>query len=381
MITPVWNKSYREHTTIGSLPLSTREAADAAVQGLGWEHAYFVDADHINTGNIESFLSSSDFYTIDVADYIGTPANPEAAEKFRSSAQDFVGVHELAGLSSPIEIKMEHIDQVTDQFLYATQEAGKLFRHIKKNCPLEDLVIEVSMDETERAQSPQELFLILAALAEEKVPVNTLAPKFTGRFNKGVDYVGDVAGFRSEFEADVAVLAFAVEKFGFHPDLKLSIHSGSDKFAIYPIMRDIIRKFDTGLHVKTAGTTWLEELIGLAEAGGEGLAVAKEVYSQSIDRYDELAAPYSTVLDIDKAKLPSKDEVNSWDSDTFARSLRHEQSDSLYNLHFRQLLHVGYKIAAEMGERYLNALETCREDVARNVTENLLERHIKRIFI
>ena len=107
------------------------------------------------------------------------------------------------------------------------------------------------------------MLFILAAIAAEGIPVQTIAPKFTGRFNKGVDYVGDVAQF-GEFREDIAVIAFAVEEFGLPQNLKLSVHSGSDKFSIYGPIRESLAEFGAGVHVKTAGTTWLEELIGLA---------------------------------------------------------------------------------------------------------------------
>ena len=148
------------------------------------------------------------------------------------------------------------------------------------------------MDETDSPQTPHELLIILAALAGEKIPLQTIAPKFTGRFNKGVDYVGDLKQFEKEFNEDLAVIAFAIRKYGLPPSLKLSVHSGSDKFSIYEPMRRALKKFDAGLHLKTAGTTWLEELIGLAEAGGDGLEVAKEIYAYSaIEHVDEFAAP------------------------------------------------------------------------------------------
>ena len=119
-------------------------------------------------------------------------------------------------------------------------------------------------------------------IADEKIPAQTIAPKFTGRFNKGVDYVGDAEQFAKEFEQDVLVIDFAVKEFGLPEDLKLSVHSGSDKFTIYPIMAEIIKKYDKGLHVKTAGTTWLEEVIGLAISGDEGLACCKRNLYKSL---------------------------------------------------------------------------------------------------
>ena len=122
------------------------------------------------------------------------------------------------------------------------------------------------MDETDSPQTPPELLIILAALADQKIPLQTIAPKFTGRFNKGVDYVGDIKQFEKEFNEDLAVIAYAIQKYGLPPTLKLSVHSGSDKFSIYEPMRKALQKFGAGVHIKTAGTTWLEELIGLAEA-------------------------------------------------------------------------------------------------------------------
>jgi len=237
------------------------------------------------------------------------------------------------------------------------------------------------MDETDEPQTSEEMFFILAAVADEGIPAQTIAPKFTGRFNKGVDYVGNVAQFENEFNQDLAVIALAIKEFGLPPNLKLSVHSGSDKFSIYEPIRKAIKKYDVGLHLKTAGTTWLEELIGLAMAGGQGLKIAKEVYRKALGRSDELCGPYATVIDIDKDKLPSPEVVEGWSGQEYANALRHDQTCQQYNLHFRQLLHVGYKIAAEMGQRYLAALKEFENVIAINVTENILERHLKRIFI
>ena len=195
------------------------------------------------------------------------------------------------------------------------------------------------------------------------------------------DEVGDVARFEREFNDDLAVIAFAIEEFGLPANLKLSVHSGSDKFSIYPSIRRAIRRTGAGLHVKTAGTTWLEELIGLAASGGDGLQIARDVYAQALGRFDELCGPYASVIDIDRTQLPSADEVSAWDGDRYARTLRHDQSSPQYNPHLRQLLHVGYKVAAQMGERYTSALQANKAVVAQNVTENLFERHLKRVFI
>ena len=217
-------------------------------------------------------------------------------------------------------------------------------------------------------------------IAAEGIPAQTIAPKFSGRFNKGVDYVGNVMQFEKEFDEGLCVVAFAVRAFGLPATLKLSVHSGSDKFSIYPAINRLIKKHDAGLHVKTAGTTWLEEVIGLAESGGEGLAIAKEVYAQAHAHFDELTGPYATVIDIDRSLLPDPATVQACNSARYVNTLRHVQANPDYNLHFRQLIHVGFKIAAKMGTRYTDALAANQAIIARNVTANLFDRHIKPTF-
>ena len=237
------------------------------------------------------------------------------------------------------------------------------------------------MDETDSPQTPPELLVLLAAISDEAIPVQTLAPKFTGRFNKGVDYAGDVAQFAKEFHDDLATVAYAVERYRLPRQLKLSVHSGSDKFSIYPAIRDGLRAFNAGVHLKTAGTTWLEELIGLAEAGGDGLLLAKAIYTQAFAHIDELCAPYAAVINIDKARLPTPATVESWSGAQFVRALQHNEQERQYNPNLRQLLHVGFKVAAGMGPRFTEALKRYEPVIARNVTLNLFERHIRPLFL
>ena len=380
-VVPVWNKSHREHTTVGSQPDSVRAAADAAVRELGWKNPYHVDADHIRLETVDGFIASSDFYTLDVADVIGKPAEPAAVRAFVDRHSELVGRLEIAGIDEPIEISRAEVERVAGKFLAAVQEAGRIYRHIAAAKGEGQFITEVSMDETDSPQTPHELLIILAAIADEKIPVQTIAPKFTGRFNKGVDYVGDVRQFEREFNADLAVIAYAIQQYGLPGNLKLSVHSGSDKFSIYPAIRRAIERTGAGLHVKTAGTNWLEEVIGLAESGVAGLRLAKEIYAAALHKRDTLCAPYAAVIDIDPARLPVEEEVNGWNGEQFANALRHDQTCPAFNPHFRQLLHVGYKVAAQMGDRYLQMLEDCEPAIAKNVTENLYERHLKPLFV
>ncbi len=376
---PVWNKSNREHLLIQSKPHDIRVEADSAVVALGWKGPYYVDADHISLKTVDPFIQASNFYTIDVADYTGKPADPDTIESFVKEVGRSAGFS-IPGIEQPLAVSNGDLRAAASKFLLAVQEAGRIYRYIETKKGRDNFVTEVSVDETDTPQNPVELLLILAMIARERIPAQTVAPKFTGRFNKGVEYVGDIAQFEKEFAEDLSVIAFAIREFKLPETLKLSVHSGSDKFSLYPIINRLIKKQDAGLHVKTAGTTWLEEIKGLAESGGEGLAIAKEIYAQSYERFAELTAPYSAVIDVDRGKLPSAKAVAGWTSAEYVSALQHVQSCPEYNPHLRQLLHVGFKVAAEIGNRFTDALEANETIIGRNVTENLFERHLKPIF-
>ena len=380
-VVPVWNKSNREHTIIGSEPSQTRHAADAAVHDLGWTKPYFLDADHINLKTVDRFLGPCDFFTLDVADLIGEPAKPDDVSAFVERHPELVGTVTIPRVEKPFQTDQAFVAGVANKFLAAVQHAGEIYRLLVEKKGIGKFVPEVSMDETDSPQTPVELLIILAMIADQKIPIQTIAPKFTGRFNKGVDYVGDLSQFTKEFNEDLAAIAFAVETYGLPENLKLSVHSGSDKFSIYRAIHEAVTSFGAGVHLKTAGTTWLEELIGLAESGGAGLEIVKEVYAEAYAHSEELCTPYAAVIDIDPARLPSPHEVNGWTSQQFTSALRHDQSNPAYNQSFRQLLHVGFKVAAKLGDRYLRALEANETIVAKNVTENLFERHIKPVFL
>ena len=380
-VAPVWNKSHREHTIVRSSPADVRLEADAAVASRAWTDPYFVDADHIGLRTVDRFMDSSDFFTLDVADCIGIGPDPGDVARFIRKHKKYVGRLQLPGIDEPLEITEKTLEDAARTFLLAAKEAGRIYQHIEKAKHAATFVTEVSMDETDEPQTPQAMFLILAAVADEGIPAQAVAPRFSGRFNKGVDYVGDVARFAGEFEKHLAVIAFAVDEFDLPENLKLSVHSGSDKFSIYAPMHKALRKLDAGVHLKTAGTTWLEELIGLAVAGGDGLQMAKDIYKTALPRFDELCAPYASVIDIDRGALPSPETVDAWDGQTFASALRHDPTCEAYDPNLRQLLHVGYKVAAEMGNRLLEVLEKHASVIARNVTENLYQRHIRPLFL
>jgi hypothetical protein len=369
-VVPVWNKSNREHELVGTTQASVKAEAEEAVANVGWDNNYYVDADHITFDNVDKFIDYSNFFTLDVAHSIGKPADPLIRKDFIDRNKDRRPMTADSGWN---------MTEFSDQFLSAIHEVKRLYDYISSRKP-GGFIPEVSMDEVAVAQSPTDLYFILKELKHLGVEVQTIAPKFTGLFPKGVDYEGDVDGFASELEQDILILKRASDEFGLPENLKLSIHSGSDKFSIYPAIRELVKKHNVGIHIKTAGTTWLEEVIGLARGGGEGLRMAKEIYSQGIARFDELAGPYATVLHINKDFLPPVKDVLAWNSARFAHTLIHDQSCKDYNPHFRQLIHISYKVAAEMGSEFTGALDYYRTPIEEQVYTNLVERHLKRVF-
>jgi hypothetical protein len=379
-ITPVWNKSNREHIIIGTQPGDVRKEADSVTRSAGFKHSYFVDADHINLDTVDRFIEYSDFFTIDVASYIGKKAETDDIKAFVDGAAKYSGELKVPGIRKPFKVSGQQITDIAEKYLFAAIKAWEIFRKIEKVKGRENFITEVSMDEVPIPQTPVELFFILRMLGEEDIPVQTIAPKFSGRFNKGVDYVGDPDRFAEEFEADLLVIDYAVYEFGLPGNLKMSIHSGSDKFALYPHIGSIIRKHDKGVHLKTAGTTWLEEVIGLAESDGQALDFVKEIYTEALEKTEELCAPYADVIDINISKLPSKKVVSGWTSQKFSDSLRHVPGNKDYNPNMRQLIHVAYKLAALRMDEYLKLLETNEKTVAKCVFENMYDRHICRLF-
>ncbi len=380
IITPVWNKSNREHLITGTSPEDVRKEADMAVAATGFNKPYFVDADHINLETVGRFLKSSDYFTIDVAAFIGRKAADDRTEAFLSAAKKYEGKLKIDGIPYPFTVTREYLERISGKYLSAAVAAGEIFCKISHSKGDNGFVPEISIDEVAEAQLPPDIFFILMMLAIEDVPLQTIAPKFSGRFNKGVDYEGDPYMFAKEFEYDLRVIKRAISEFGLPDELKLSVHSGSDKFSIYPIIGNIIRKHDCGIHIKTAGTTWLEEVIGLALSGGNALQFVKEISIEALKKEEELCSPYKEVIDIRKEMLPGEEKIKRWDSLAFADSLRHIPGNRNYNPDFRQLIHVAYKLAASRIDEFSPLLETNIKTVGECVFENLYNRHICRLF-
>jgi len=183
-VIPVWNKSNREHLIVGSEPGSVKAAADAAVRELAWKHPYHVDADHINLGTVDRFIDASDFYTLDVAAAIGQPAPAADVEAFVGRHPELIGRLSVPGIAEPFETTRQSVEAVAGKYLFAVQEAGRIYRHVaerQRRGPFRDGSFH---GRDGLAANSSELLIILAAIADEEDPIQTIAPKFTGRFNK-----------------------------------------------------------------------------------------------------------------------------------------------------------------------------------------------------
>lgn len=380
-ISIVWNKSHREHLITNTTPLDVLNEAQEALRELKWKGKYYIDADHIGFSNVDLYIDSCNFFTLDVAEFIGKKASSDDINAFIDKYKKYIGKISIPNIKESSSISEEQLSTILREYLFAIKEAGKIYRKIEEKKGRNNFIIEISIDESTKPQTPIEVFFILAAIANEKIPVQTFAPRFCGNFYKGIDYQGNIQQFSEDFEKLLLIIQFAIKEFSLPKNLKLSIHSGSDKFSIYQIINKAIKKFNTGVHLKTSGTTWLEELTGLAMAGNDGLKIAKEIYNKAYNRFEELCIPYRTVIDIEKNKLPHPKLVNNWTGEIFVKNLHHDIACKDYNPNFRQLLHIGYKIAAEMGSRYIKILKKKEDIIASNVIENIYERHITKLFL
>jgi hypothetical protein len=179
-INPVWNKSNREHTYVHSHPADTRKEADAAVAALGYKGQYFVDADHINFSNVAPFVAHSDFFTLDVASFIGKESSQEDIQAFISSCSKYVGKLQIPGFDHALDVTPEMLEKIAQKFLAATQQAADIYNFLKTEKGVGNFITEVSMDEVESPQTPLEMLFILKMLLI-KVPAQTFAPKLSRR--------------------------------------------------------------------------------------------------------------------------------------------------------------------------------------------------------
>ncbi len=316
-IAPIFaQQSVRENLRTGRSP---QEVLDDAMWGLfeeGWQDPWGADADHLKTpADADTFADTGyTFYTIDPGDHVDdaaqTDSRSELEAKFQAlpwalledTPRDMEERH--LGASLPTGIHDEKIGR--EQLLRAAAKYGRavahtvtMYRHLASRMGNRTFDLELSVDETETTTSVVEHFYIASELRRLEVRWVSLAPRFVGSFEKGVDYIGDLDRFSAEFARHAAV----ARELG---PYKLSLHSGSDKFSIYGITARLTgddSAADRGalVHLKTAGTSYLEALRTVARVDPR---LFLEILALSRDRYETDRATYHVSAQLAKVSRP-----------------------------------------------------------------------------
>jgi len=302
-IAPIFaQQSVRENARTGRTPQQVLDDATWGVFQEGWCQPWGADADHLKTpADIDAFVAAGyTFYTIDPGDSVDNDAHtaPPAAvtakvqslpwETLEDTAQDmerrYLGRTFNLG-EFTLAFDRESLWRAACKYGRAIAHTVQMYRHLASRMGDRPFELEVSVDETETPTSPQEHFFVASELRRLGVQWVSLAPRYVGRFEKGVDYIGDLAQFEAEFTKHLAIARHL-------GPYKLSLHSGSDKFSIYPI---IARHAGDLVHLKTAGTSYLEALRAIASIAPslfrEILALARECYEEDRATYHVSADP------------------------------------------------------------------------------------------
>jgi hypothetical protein len=367
-IAPIFaQQSVRENTRTGRTP---QQVMDDAMWGLfqeGWRESWGADADHLKTpDDVDEFAAAGfTFYTIDPGDHVDNSAHTASSNTVADKVQalpwgaleDTARDMEQRYLDRAISVEAFPMTLTRDVVYRAAAKYGRaiahttrMYRHLVERMGDTPFELEVSVDETETPTSPEEHLFIASELQRLGVEWVSLAPRYIGRFEKGVDYIGDL----DVFEAELAQHAAIARAFG---PYKLSIHSGSDKFTIYPI----ITRLTGGLvHVKTAGTSYLEALRAVGQVDPPFF---RQILALARERYETDRATYHVSAQL--GKVPALDALDDADL-----------PDLLEQFDARQVLHVTFgSVLDQFGERLLATLQQ-HEEVYYGMLETHFQRHL-----
>ncbi len=368
-IAPIFaQQSIREMTRTGRTPQQVMDDATWGIFQEGWHNGVGADADHLKTPeDIDACLAAGfTFFTIDPGAYVDNRAESASLGELHELAQALP--EELQPAATGLLGQVFKIEGLTLQFdevtLYkaavkygqAVAHVVRMYQHLQKAAGSRPFELEVSVDETEQPTSHAEHVYIASQLIRSGVRWVSLAPRYVGRFEKGVDYIGDVAAF----EADLAGHAAIARQFG---PYKLSLHSGSDKFKVYPAA---MRQTHGLVHLKTAGTSYLEALRTIAAIDPDFFAC---IYTFARQRYTADRASYHVSAELERAPLP--DAVSDWPGllDQFdAREILHVTFGSVLTEQRPSGLPLFY-------DRFMTLLHTNPEAYAANLEKHFI-RHL-----
>lgn len=365
-IAPIFaQQSVRENARTGRTPQQVMDDAMWGLFQMGWRAPWGADADHLKTpADADTFIDAGyTFFTIDPGVHVDNEAH-EAPPDIVHTKFEALPWTELEDTPESMQSRycrqtftageftftfdQETLERAAAKYGRALAHTKRMYRHIAGRMGKHPFDLEVSVDETETPTSPEEHLFVALELRRLGVQWVSLAPRFVGRFEKGVDYIGDLDTFTAAF-AQHAAVAQAIGPY------KLSLHSGSDKFSIYAIAAQM-----TGglAHLKTAGTSYLEALRTVAQVAP---TFFRELLAFSIGRYDTDRATYHVSAQLSKVPAP--------ESLTDA-----ELPDLLNQFDARQVLHVTFGSVLDTYRAQLMALL----DAHAAVYETLLDHHFQR---
>ena len=365
-IAPIFaQQSVRENARTGRTPQQVMDDAMWGLFQMDWRAPWGADADHLKTpADADTFIDTGyTFFTIDPGAHVDNEAHTASpdvvAAKFTALPWETLGdtpeamrarycQQTFAVGEFTLAFDQEKLERAAAKYGRALAHTAMMYRHIAGRMGSRPFDLEVSVDETETPTSPEEHLFVALELRRLGVQWVSLAPRFVGHFEKGVDYIGDIDTFTSTFARHAAV-AQTVGPY------KLSLHSGSDKFSIYGIAAQL-----TGgmVHLKTAGTSYLEALRTVAQVAP---AFFREIFAFSYDRYEIDRATYHVSAQL--AKVPALGALTDA-----------ELPDLLNQFDARQVLHVTFGSVLDAYREQLMALL----DEHAAVYETLLDRHFQR---
>ena len=313
------------------------QVLDEAMWGVfqeGWRNGYGADADHLKTeADIDSCAQAGFVtYTLDPGDYVDNDADSDGLDillpkaealpwkelgtTLAATRETYLGRTWDLGPTCRLRLTEEALLRAACKYGRAVAHLMKLYRHVIRVLGGRPHEVEVSVDETDTPTKPEEHFYIASELKRLGVEWVSLAPRYVGRFEKGVDYIGGLDRFEEAFTRHVAI-ARALGPY------KLSLHSGSDKFSIYPIAARIAGNL---VHLKTAGTSYLEALRAVARVDAE---LFRDIYRFAIANYERDRATYYVSGELCRLREPA----SLSDSDLV---------DLLDEFDARQVLHVTF---------------------------------------
>lgn len=306
-------QSIREMERTQRTPDEVMDAATWGVLQEGWRAGYGADADHLkNEDDIDTCVAAGFvMYTLDPRDHVDNDAHTEPASVLRRkfAALPWAALettpeetmHAYAGgswgLSTTYTLRMgeDEVLRAACKYGRAIAHLARLYRYLDAQMAGHPYELEVSVDETDTPTSPAEHYYIASELKRLGVEWVSLAPRYVGRFEKGVDYIGDLAAFERDFARHVAI----AEALG---PYKLSLHSGSDKFSLYPIAARLAGEL---VHLKTAGTSYLEALRAVARVNPP---LFREVLAFALAHYEQDRASYHVSGEL--ARMVRPDELS-----------------------------------------------------------------------